>query len=172
MAAMVARPRRRISTGPTAVALDAAGNLYIADTDNNLIRKVDTNGIITSYVGAPAATDKRQLAHPNGLWFDASGALYIADSGNNRVAKFVAPDAEHFRRQPDRGLLRRWRTGDQGAIEQAGGRHDGRRREHLRRRHEQQPDPQDCAGRHHHHHRRQGRRGLQRRWRKRHRRLR
>jgi uncharacterized protein (TIGR03437 family) len=75
--------------GPTAVVVDAAGNLYIADTNNNLIRKVDTNGIITSYIGAQATSGK--VANPNGLWFDASGALYIGDSGHQSVGKYVAP---------------------------------------------------------------------------------
>jgi len=78
-----------ILNAPTAVALDAAGNLYIADTGNSLIRKVDTNQIITSYLGAQATSGR--LANPNGLWFDASGALYIGDSGHQSVAKYVAP---------------------------------------------------------------------------------
>ena len=89
--------------------------MYIADNGNNLIRKVDTNGIITTYVGGTGGTNgtSGRLNAPNGLWFDASGALYIADSGNQRVAKYVAPARLHqFRGQPDGGLLRRWRPGN------------------------------------------------------------
>jgi uncharacterized protein (TIGR03437 family) len=84
-----------ILNGPTAVAFDSAGNMYIADNGNNLVRKVDTNGIITTYIGGTGGTNGTagRLSAPNGIWFDAAGALYIADSGNQRVAKFVAPTA-------------------------------------------------------------------------------
>jgi Bacterial Ig-like domain (group 3)/NHL repeat len=77
---------------PGGVALDAAGNLFIADTRNDRIRVV-TNGVITTYAGTgvagfcgdggpPAAAC---LLLPMGVAFDSSGGLYIADSGNNRV---------------------------------------------------------------------------------------
>jgi uncharacterized protein (TIGR03437 family) len=80
---------------PTAIAFDSAGNYYIADSGNSLIRKVDTAGIITSFVGATGGSlgTAGKLDHPNGLWFDASGALYIADSNNARVARFAPPSA-------------------------------------------------------------------------------
>jgi uncharacterized protein (TIGR03437 family) len=81
--------------GATAIALDSAGNYYIADTNNNLIRKVDgKTGIITSFLGA-GATDKR-LDHPNGLWFDAAGALYVGDSNHQSVSRYVAPTLSLF----------------------------------------------------------------------------
>ena len=81
--------------GPTAVAFDSAGNYYIADNGNSLIRKVDTSGIITTYVGASGGSlgTAGKLSAPNGLWVDASGALYIADSGHNRLARYVPPSA-------------------------------------------------------------------------------
>ena len=84
-----------ILSSPTAIAFDSAGNYYIADNGNNRIRKVDTAGIITTYVGASGGTTGTagKLLAPNGVWVDASGALYIADSGNNRLAKFVPPVA-------------------------------------------------------------------------------
>src|SRR5215475_11627157 len=69
--------------GPTALALDSAGNLYIADTGNSLIRKVTKDGIITSYVGGTGPTSGR-LKNPIGICLDATGALYIADTGNRR----------------------------------------------------------------------------------------
>ncbi len=82
-----------VLNGPTGLAFDSAGNMYIADNGNNVIRRVDTAGNITTFVGASGGTNGTagRLSAPNGLWFDASGALYIADSGNQRVAKFVPP---------------------------------------------------------------------------------
>jgi hypothetical protein len=67
---------------PESVVVDTTGNLYIADSNNNVIRKVDTGGIITT---VPATVGV--LNFPSGLALDASGNLYIADSGNNRVRK-------------------------------------------------------------------------------------
>src|ERR1700744_3568351 len=77
---------------PGGVALDAAGNLFIADTKNHRIREV-TNGVITTYAGTGNASfcgDGGPPASacfflPMGIVFDSSGELYIADSGNNRV---------------------------------------------------------------------------------------
>jgi uncharacterized protein (TIGR03437 family) len=79
---------------PTAVTFDAAGNYYIADTGNNLIRWVNiTTGIINTYVGASGGSTGTagKLSSPNGLAFDAGGALYMADSGHQSVDKFVLP---------------------------------------------------------------------------------
>ena len=78
---------------PTAVAPDAAGNLYIADTYNNRVRKVDTAGVITtvagdgtrSYGGDGGAATSAQLNRPISLALDGSGNLYIADVWNNRI---------------------------------------------------------------------------------------
>ena len=80
---------------PQGVALDGAGNLYIADTGNNRIRKVDAKGIITTVVGRGnpgvsgdgGAATNAYLNQPWFVAFDAIGELYIADAGNNRVRK-------------------------------------------------------------------------------------
>jgi len=64
--------------GPWGVALDASGNLYIADTDNNRIRKV-AGGIITTVAGDAG------LYAPSGVALDAAGNLYIADTDNYRL---------------------------------------------------------------------------------------
>ena len=81
--------------GPTGVTFDAFGNMYIADTANDRIRKVDTNGIITTVVGNGifgfsgdgAAATNASLYLPYGGAFDASGNLYIPDEQNNRIRK-------------------------------------------------------------------------------------
>ena len=85
--------------GPEHVAVDAAGNLYIADTDTNRIRKLTPAGIITTVAGAgvygfrgdggPATS--ALLAHPTGIAVDAAGNLYITDSENQRIRK-VTPN--------------------------------------------------------------------------------
>lgn len=83
---------------PTAATVDDAGNLFIADYGNNLIRKVDTQGIITTvaglvmngqsvkgYSGDGGAATRARLSAPTCVAVDAAGNLFIADSGNNRV---------------------------------------------------------------------------------------
>ena len=80
---------------PAAVAYDAAGNLYIADANNHVIREISTSGLITTiagtgtegYSGDGAAATAAQLDTPTGVAVDASGNLYIADSHNHRIRK-------------------------------------------------------------------------------------
>jgi sugar lactone lactonase YvrE len=78
---------------PQGVAVDSSGNVYIADTGSERIRKVDASGTITTYAGnglsgsagdGGAATAAR-LNTPRGLAVGADGALYVADSTNNKV---------------------------------------------------------------------------------------
>jgi len=83
---------------PYGVALDAAGDLLIADTDNSVVRKVTTGGVISTVAGngiggfagdnGPAAS--ASLNGPSGLLIDPSGNLYIADTDNDRIRMVTA----------------------------------------------------------------------------------
>jgi sugar lactone lactonase YvrE len=83
---------------PTGVAVDAAGNLFVADFNNNRIREIGTNGIITtvagngagSYSGDGGAATNASLNQPLDVATDAVDDLYIADKLNNRIRKVTA----------------------------------------------------------------------------------
>jgi sugar lactone lactonase YvrE len=84
---------------PRALAIDTTGSLYIADTGNNLIRKVSANGVISLYGGGASAVcaaasnamgdncaaTAATFKSPSGLAADNLGSLYVADSGNNLI---------------------------------------------------------------------------------------
>ena len=80
---------------PHGVAADASGNVYIADTGNHSLRRVDANGAISTVAGngsqgfagdgGPALN--ALLSAPTSLAVDANGSLYIADTGNNRIRR-------------------------------------------------------------------------------------
>ena len=80
---------------PSGVAVDGAGNLYIADTSNNRIRRVDARGIITTaagtgmsgYSGDGGTAVQAQLSRPGGVAVGSAGNLYIADTSNNRIRR-------------------------------------------------------------------------------------
>ena len=79
--------------GPNAIATDSAGNVYIADYNNFVIREVNasTNTITTvaGTQGPSAAAQPACLCYPAGLTVDASGNLFIADTSDCQIKKFV-----------------------------------------------------------------------------------
>lgn len=84
---------------PGAVAVDSNGNLYIADTLNNRIRKVSTDGTITTVAGSGAGSfqgdggpaTQAGLYLPSGVAVDSAGNLFIDDAGDYRI-RMVTPD--------------------------------------------------------------------------------
>ncbi|HEX3718810.1 MAG TPA: immunoglobulin domain-containing protein [Verrucomicrobiae bacterium] len=82
------------------VAVDSIGDLFIADTINQRIRKVDTNGIITTvagdgtqgYSGDGGIATNAELNYPYGIAADSIGNLYIGDEQNSRIRKVTEPN--------------------------------------------------------------------------------
>ena len=92
---------------PAGLAVDKAGNLYIADTGNHCIRRVDASGTITTiagtgepgYGGDGGLAREAQLSSPVAIAVDSSGKLYIVDLGNYRIRILTPPprlDFAHF----------------------------------------------------------------------------
>jgi sugar lactone lactonase YvrE len=88
--------------GPTAVSLDAAGNLWVADSGNNAIRRITSSGIVSTVAGLlPSAGNANTMgtadgigtaarfSQPSGIAVDKSGNVYVADSANSTIRKGV-----------------------------------------------------------------------------------
>lgn len=92
-------PGTAVYNGPLGLDADAAGNLYVADTDNHMIRKIAPNGTTTTVAGngLPGYQDGvgtgAQFHQPTDVAVAADGTLYVADNENDCIRK-ISPDGE------------------------------------------------------------------------------
>ncbi|HEX7841348.1 MAG TPA: hypothetical protein VF469_27910 [Kofleriaceae bacterium] len=82
---------------PFGVAVDSAGNLYVADTGNQIIRKVTAAGVVTTLAGTAGVSGSTdgigtaaRFYGPNGVAVDSAGNVYVADEFNNTIRKITA----------------------------------------------------------------------------------
>ena len=92
--------------GPDNVAVDARGQVYVADRENDRVQKFDRTGRVLAVLGG-SGKGPGQFHAPRGVTVDALGDIYVADSANNRIQEFDSAG---------RLLSRRGRNGGDGAA--------------------------------------------------------
>ena len=88
-------PATAATVDPTGIAIDASGDIYFAQTNEQIIRKIDAAGVISLYAGNGSmgfsgdggAATSAEFTFPGDVALDGSGNLYIADQNNNRIRK-------------------------------------------------------------------------------------
>ncbi|HEY1719590.1 MAG TPA: NHL repeat-containing protein, partial [Verrucomicrobiae bacterium] len=81
---------------PTGVAMDGAGNIYVAETGNDTVRKITSEGVVTTIAGlttnsgsADGAGSNARFSSPRGIAADNGGNLYVADTGNDTIRQIT-----------------------------------------------------------------------------------
>ncbi|HTA26239.1 MAG TPA: hypothetical protein VK809_00505, partial [Bacteroidia bacterium] len=83
-------------SNPLGICVDKVGNVYVADTYNNVIRKISTTGTVSTYAGTNSfgyvngADSVAEFFAPTSLSIDAAGNIFVADEGNNAIRKIWA----------------------------------------------------------------------------------
>ena len=91
--------------GPQGIAVDRAGNVFVSDTDNSMIRRISPAGVVATVAGVPEALNEddvsladgkgsaARFSQPLGIELDAAGNLYVADAGNHAIRKITPQGA-------------------------------------------------------------------------------